>query len=481
MRLKADGKITVEATDGVDDPVEITLTTVGANATGGVESTTVSFTAINAIPATKVTVTGPKDATSSTVVAGVETTIQLGAAVEPAETSQKVTWTSSSAKVTVDATGKVTVPADATAETVTITATAAAKAEDGSEVKATYTVVVKGADDALADVIKAAEAEAAGTEVSEDGANVSKNNKWVTQDVMDTFKDAIDAAKAVAADENATTAEKAAAIDALNAAIEAFKDAQKDGTKASTGRPAIGQGTTPGGETSTTTTVTNPDGSVVTTVKDKDGNLDITVKAEDGETLALVKLPATVSGATKFIDVPDDHWAAKCINDMAALGMVKGVNEEGTIFDMTSPITRGSTATILYRMSNGAEGKTSSFADVAPDSWYADAIGWAANAKLINGYDEVTFGPDDTITRQQLAVLLARYARLLGIDTTANATALEAFTDGADTAAWATDGMAWCVKSGIVKGRGGDVLDPTAAVTRAEAVTMIDRMIGLLK
>lgn len=213
---------------------------------------------------------------------------------------------------------------------------------------------------------------------------------------------------------------------------------------------------------------------------DQDGNVDIQVKNEAGEVVAQVSLPATISTAkNEFVDVPDGHWAAQSINNMAALGLVKGVDEGR--YDMVSFVDRASIAAMLCRLSNGKAGKATTFADVAADRWYADAIGWAASAGVVTGYDQTTFGPNDVITRQQFAMMLARYAKLIGVDTAADDKALTAFRDGGKTAAWATDGMAWCVEAGILQGRGGDMLDPTANITRAEAAVMLDRMLDLIK
>ncbi len=353
---------------------------------------------------------------------------------------------------------------------------------------------------ALTAAVTAAEKKAADTYTVSDGtaaSEVSRGTKFVTESDKAALTAAIAAAKAVADKADATDKEIAKAVADLKAAVETFDAAIQTGTKSSGGYSSGGTSSS-----GSTTTVTNPDGSKTTTKTDrdgtvtettlatdgskvetvttKDGDVTIAVTDADGETLAQIDLPATIPApATKFVDVPDDHWAAKSINDMAGLGMVKGVSEN--TFDMTSPMTRGAIATIFFRLSNGKEGKSVTFADVAKDAWYADAVGWAAGAKLITGYDETTFGPDDTITRQQLAVMIARYAKLLGLDTTADAAELSAFSDGASTDSWAVDGMAWCVKAGVMHGRGDGTVDPKTNVTRAEAAAMLDRAIGLLK
>lgn len=247
-------------------------------------------------------------------------------------------------------------------------------------------------------------------------------------------------------------------------------------------------------------TVTNPDGSKTTTKTDNKGNTTVTTVATDGskvETLTTkdgdktitvtdakdevqvkIQLPAAIPAPeSKFADVPEGHWAEKAISDMAGLGLVKGVSDES--FDMASPITRGSVATILYRLSNGAEGKTAGFTDVAPGDWYADAVAWAAGTGVVTGYSETIFAPKDSITREQFAVMLYRYAKLIGLDTAATGD-LNQFGDAANVAGWAGEAMSWCVGKEILKGTGYGDLNPAGTASRAECAVMLGRFIALL-
>lgn len=346
---------------------------------------------------------------------------------------------------------------------------------DGPADKAALTAAIAAAEKKANDIYT----------VSDDTktSDVNKGTKFVTESAQAALADAIAAAKAVAAKADATEAEIAQAVAELKAAVETFDKAVKTGTKGgSVTPPASSGGGRPatGGAAGGTATVTNPDGSVATVQTAANGDKTITVKSKDGEVVAEVTLPASIpTGKTAFTDVPAGHWAQASIDRMAGLGMVKGVSED--TYDMVSPMTRGAIATIFFRLSNGKDGKTAAFADVAENAWYKDAVGWAAATGVVVGYSETAFGPDDSITRQQLAVMIARYARLLGLDTAAGKDVLNRYADAAVADDWALDSLAWCVDKGIVKGRGGDVLDPTAAVTRAEAAVMLDRMIGLIK
>ncbi len=229
-----------------------------------------------------------------------------------------------------------------------------------------------------------------------------------------------------------------------------------------------------------TETVEQPDGSKSETVTTKAGDVTITVTDAEGEELAKVELPATIpTPETRFDDVPEGHWADKAIHNAAALELVKGVGNNK--FDMVAPMSRGSLATVLHRLSQGKTDYETTFQDVAAGKFYTEGVAWAAKAGVVTGYTEDTFAPEDVITREQLAVMLARYAKLIGMDTKADAKALEQFADGENTGSWAVNGVAWCVNKGILQGKGGNVLDPTTNVTRAEVAVMLDRFIALIQ
>lgn len=235
---------------------------------------------------------------------------------------------------------------------------------------------------------------------------------------------------------------------------------------------------------STVVTVEQTDGTVSETVTAKNGEVTITVTGKDGDELAKVELPAVIPAAqTRFDDVSADHWADAAIHKMAALELVNGVG--GNRYDPAASMTRASFAAVLYRLSNGsAPGHELVFADVDQNGWCADSVIWADKNGIVNGIDGVghrLFWPNDPVTREQLAAMLCRYAKLIGIDTTADPKALEAFADGSSTGDWAADGVAWCVEKGVLKGKGQNDLDPTANVTRAEAAMMLNRFLELLK
>ncbi len=229
----------------------------------------------------------------------------------------------------------------------------------------------------------------------------------------------------------------------------------------------------------------NADGSTVAVATTPTGDKTFTVTNAAGDQVAQVSIPAQIDPipeSQRFADVPAEHWADQSIHRMASLGLFKGVDAQGKLFDMASPMTRGALTEVLYRLSNGApETVTYSFFDVELDAWYTQAVIWATKHGVVNGTGAGTFQPQRPITRQELATVLYRYAQLLGAADAPQTDGLDVFLDSALVDTWAAPGVAWCVQEGILQGRWYGVLYPTAEVTRAEAATMLDRLLQVLK
>ena len=307
-----------------------------------------------------------------------------------------------------------------------------------------------------------ADAKVSGTTITVTGKTVGETTVYAV--VADTAPATVDAAKA-----NDTC--KAIAVSVIRSTNSGSNVGSVGvGGNSSAATPAVG-----------TVTSTNTEGDKVTTTTATNGDKTITVTDKDGEVIAKVELPATVPAlAYTFEDVPEGHWAEDAINTMAALGVVKGVSDENHVFDMTSNITRGAMAQILFNLSNGKAGLTETFADVAEGAWYVDAIAWAADAGVVTGYSEDAFGPDDSITREQLAVMLYRYAGLLGMNVATNrSNILGGFADVDSVSPWATDAVTWAVANGIIQGTGTG-LNPTASASRAETAVMMSRFLDLV-
>ncbi len=267
-----------------------------------------------------------------------------------------------------------------------------------------------------------------------------------------------------------------------------FSDSLEITVTAKTG--GVATGTHTGGSTTSTGTHTqttapgsqtdvNENGDKVTTVTSTAGGKTVTVTDEAGEVVAKVVIPAqTPDLAYKFEDVPAGHWAEAAINAMAAMNVVQGVSQTQHIFDMDSAITRGAMAQMLFNLSQGKDGMTGNFTDTQ-GSWCADAVAWAAAAGVVNGLSETVFAPDQAITREQLATMLYRYAKLLDLDVSATAD-LSRFVDAGEVDSWASEAMTWAVAAGLLQGKGAGDLDPTAAASRAETATIMSRFLKLI-
>ena len=117
------------------------------------------------------------------------------------------------------------------------------------------------------------------------------------------------------------------------------------------------------------------------------------------------------------------------------------------------------------------------FADVASGTWYTDAVAWAAENEIVQGYDEDIFGPNDSITREQMAAILYRYASYKGYDLTA-ANDLAGYTDSGNVSAWALTAIKWAVAEELITGVSSTSLDPAGNASRAQVATILMRFVG---
>ncbi|MGE4484350.1 MAG: S-layer homology domain-containing protein, partial [Oscillospiraceae bacterium] len=139
--------------------------------------------------------------------------------------------------------------------------------------------------------------------------------------------------------------------------------------------------------------------------------------------------------------------------------------------------TRAMLVTILYRLdSEPSVSDEAAFDDVTSGTWYADAVLWASSNNIVNGYGNGEFGPENNITREQIAAILYNYAQYKGYDVSAPAE-LDAFTDAGNTSDWAQASMKWAVANGLINGKGDGILDPTGTATRAEIAAMLMRFV----
>ena len=181
------------------------------------------------------------------------------------------------------------------------------------------------------------------------------------------------------------------------------------------------------------------------------------------------------TGANPFTDVSEKDWFYGDVMFVYENGLMLGTSK--TLFSPHGTATRGMMATILWRMEGSPVPKgKNSFTDVEAGKWYADAITWTAENGIFAGYGKDKFGPDDPITREQLAAIFYRYADYKGYDLIVKGN-LDKFKDADKITDYAKTAMQWAVGSGLVKGKSGNLLDPQGTATRAEIAAMLHRFI----
>ena len=181
------------------------------------------------------------------------------------------------------------------------------------------------------------------------------------------------------------------------------------------------------------------------------------------------------TGANPFTDVSEKDWFYGDVMFVYENGLMLGTSK--TLFSPHGTATRGMMATILWRMEGSPVPKgKNSFTDVEDGKWYADAITWTAENGIFAGYGKDKFGPDDPITREQLAAIFYRYADYKGYDLAVKGN-LDKFKDADKITDYAKTAMQWAVGSGLMKGKSGNLLDPQGTATRAEIAAMLHRFI----
>ena len=193
---------------------------------------------------------------------------------------------------------------------------------------------------------------------------------------------------------------------------------------------------------------------------------DLTEKEEEKETEKQTQEPSEMP----FTDTKD-HWANDAIRFVYKNGLMAGTGE--TTFEPETTGIRGMIMTILHNLDGNQEYFAShSFADVENEKYYSGAISWAVASGIVSGYGNGQFGPDDDVTREQLAVILRQYAKVKGYDVSKSAD-LSTFVDADQVSPWAQDALKWACGQGLISGKGGRVLDPGGRATRAEVATIL--------
>ena len=177
-----------------------------------------------------------------------------------------------------------------------------------------------------------------------------------------------------------------------------------------------------------------------------------------------------------FTDVGENEWFYDYVANVYYNGIMTGLND--TKFGPYESLSRAQFAVILYRLQGEPEvtynGK---FPDVPGGIWFTDAVAWANQYGIITGYSNGTFGPADYITREQMALMMYRYASALGCDTSQRED-FSRYKDAARVSSFAKEAMQWAVANRIITGKYNETaLEPQGTASRAECATVISRFI----
>ncbi len=188
--------------------------------------------------------------------------------------------------------------------------------------------------------------------------------------------------------------------------------------------------------------------------------------------------PATPSGAqgeNPFADVNSGDWYYNYVVAMYSGKLMLGVSD--TEFAPNDNLTRAMFVTILYRAAGSPAASNSNFADVAAGEWYSAAVAWAQANGIVNGETDTLFAPDGTITREQVAAIMFRYATYGGADTATDAD-ISAYSDFGSMSGYAADGIRYVIATGIMTGKTDTTFNPLDNMTRAETAAVIARMMS---
>jgi len=183
------------------------------------------------------------------------------------------------------------------------------------------------------------------------------------------------------------------------------------------------------------------------------------------------------SKADAFTDIVG-HWAESNIRALVDRGMFNGMS--ATTFEPETTMSKGMILTVLYRYDGQPAAGANPFSDIAAGEWYTDGICWAVNNGLIKGKTATTFGPNDTISREELASVLFNYAKYKGLSITERSN-LAKYTDKPEIQSEYLGAVQWAVGNGIINGRTATTIVPAGTASRAEVVTMLDRFLTILE
>ena len=220
-----------------------------------------------------------------------------------------------------------------------------------------------------------------------------------------------------------------------------------------------------------TVAVTDRFGEAVAVTEQADGTYTFTMP--NGQVTVTVTFE---QAPLPFPDVTEGDWFYDAVRYAYETGLMDGVGD--SLFAPNSETTRAQLVTILYRLEGAPEvSGTSGFSDVAAGIWYTDAVAWAAQNGIVNGVSDTEFAPGDDITREQLAVILYRYAACQGYDVSQRAD-LSGFGDASSIRPYAQEALSWAHAQGLVLGFEDGSLRPQGTASRAQIAAVLMRFLA---
>lgn len=186
-------------------------------------------------------------------------------------------------------------------------------------------------------------------------------------------------------------------------------------------------------------------------------------------------IPVSAQAKLPFTDVKGSKWYYDEVCYVYDEGLMNGVEDDS--FDPDGSLTRGMFVTILGRMEQIDTSKycDAVFQDVKPERWYGPYVQWANEKGIVNGYGNGLFGPDDYVTREQMATMMARYLDAKKLEVPESQNQVDQFKDAGTVSKWAKQGVELMRKTGIINGDGGN-FRPKDNATRAEAAAIFMRL-----
>ena len=188
--------------------------------------------------------------------------------------------------------------------------------------------------------------------------------------------------------------------------------------------------------------------------------------------LSMVPFSSLAAENPIFMDVQEKDWFYEDVMYVYDNSIMVGTSD--TTFEPSVGLTRAMLVTILHRLEGEPSAENCSFKDVPAETWYENAVAWANENGIVCGYGNGYFRPERQITREESIIILYRYAIYKSMDVSAQ-DAFEQFLDGHETSQWAREAMRWATGLRLIIGRGGNRLDPTDEITRAETAALLHR------